>query len=81
MGLYLPGFQGRIGKIERHIRVVEFIGRGDAVTLVEYPVWMDGFPVGQIVVCMAVSSYLRPALATTAVSGEERERRCGSTAM
>src|SRR5437868_5854133 len=52
--LYLPGHESRVGKIERHIWISEFIGRSDSITFVEYPVWMVGFPVGQIVVCTVV---------------------------
>src|SRR5947209_16687465 len=52
---YLPGYQSRVGKIERDIWITEFIGGRDSITFVEYPVRMDGFPVSQIFVCTTIS--------------------------
>src|SRR5712691_10674954 len=38
IGLDLPGYQGRVGKIEGHIWVAEFISRSDSIAFVEYPI-------------------------------------------
>src|SRR5437588_1271349 len=42
--LHLPCYQCRIAKIEGHIRITVLIGRGHAITFVQYPVWMSSFP-------------------------------------
>src|SRR5712691_9933723 len=42
--LHLPCYQSRIAKIEGHIRIAVLIGRGRAITFVEYPAWMSSFP-------------------------------------
>src|SRR6266699_2874637 len=48
IGLYLPGYQSGSGKIEGHIGIAKFIGRSHAITLGQYPIWMNSLPIGEI---------------------------------